>query len=295
MQIQIESITAADFSDPALSVYTETSESVLFHKYEPAPGIFITESPNVISRALRAGYRPLSFLIEEGQMEKCGPLLNALKSIPGDEAVPVRTACSRDMRRITGYPMTRGVLCAMRRRPLPDPASLVRDAKRIAILEDIENPTNIGAIFRSAAAMFIDAVILSPGCADPLYRRAARVSMGTVFQIPWTFAGRVLKDDAGRVLYSPGHWPDEIIPVLQESGFCMIALALTQDTIPIDSPALKEKDRIAVILGNESTGIRPETLHLCDFTVKIPMAHDVDSLNVAAASAVAFWELSRRS
>lgn len=295
MRIQIEPIKEADFSDPALSVYAESSESVLYHKNEPAPGIFIAESPNVILRALHAGYRPVSFLIEENRIGSCGPIFDALKSCPEDLTVPVLAAPSADMRKITGYPMTRGVLCAMMRRPLPEPSVLIRGARRIAVLEDIENPTNVGAIFRSAAAMFIDAVILSPGCADPLYRRAVRVSMGNVFLIPWTFAGRTERDEAGRVLYRGSSWPDGTIADLADAGFYTVALALTRDTVSIDDPELKTKERLAILLGNESAGIRPETLRLCDAAAKIPMAHGVDSLNVAAASAVAFWELTKRA
>ncbi|MCI1306300.1 MAG: RNA methyltransferase [Lachnospiraceae bacterium] len=294
MRIQIKPIIETDFSDPALSVYAETSETALLRRNEPAPGLFIAESPNVIIRALRAGYCPVSFLIEADRLGTCEPVFDELAHRREDRTIPVFSVGSAALRKLTGYPMTRGVLCAMQRRPLPSPGGLIRDSRRIAVLEDIENPTNVGAIFRSAAAMFIDAVILSPGCADPLYRRTARVSMGTVFQIPWTFAGRAERDLNGQILSPARRWPSEAIRDLKEAGFFTAALALSHDTVSIDDPALKEHERIAVLLGNESTGIRPETLRCCDVTAKIPMARGVDSLNVAAASAVAFWELSDR-
>lgn len=296
MNIQYLRVGGDDFSAPSLSVYTEKSETKLYRAAEPAPGLFIAESPNVIIRALEAGYLPVSFLIEEHLLPACGSVIDLARRRSGaEDSVPVYIARHEDISRITGYPMTRGVLCAMRRKPLPEPVSLVRGARRIAILDNVENPTNIGAIFRSAAAMCIDAVLLAPGCSDPLYRRAVRVSMGTVFQVPWTFAGRAERDESGKPAFRKKQWPGEILEELRRDGFFTVALALSDNTVPVDDPTLKEKDRLAILLGSEGNGLPDETIACCDVSARIPMAHGVDSLNVAAAAAVAFWELRSRS
>lgn len=272
-----------DLSDPALSVYTGLNEAQLKHYYEPAPGLFICESPKVIGRALNAGYEAVSFLAEE-------KYLSALPAALA-ESIPVYTAPLPLLTRITGYHLTGGLLCAMRRKkPLPAEL-LLKDiceknggrSVRLAILEDIENPTNVGAVFRSAAALGIDAVLLTEGCSDPLYRRAARVSVGTVFQIPWTWIGLRGVDEDRK------HYID----FLHASGFKTAAMALSEKTIFIDDSCLKAEEKLAVILGNEENGLLPETISKSDFAVKIPMPEGIDSLNVAAASAVAFWELRK--
>ena len=262
------------FSDPMLDVYARLTEGQLKSRAEPEKGLFSAESPNVIDRALDGGYEPVSLLMEgkhiEGQakriVERCGD-------------IPLYTAPLDVLTQLTGFPLTRGVLCAMRRKPLRSVEDTVRGAARIAVLEDVQNPTNVGAIFRSAAALGMDAVLLTPMCSDPLYRRAVRVSMGTVFQIPWTRmdapAGEGCRD------------------ALHALGFQTVALALTDESLPIDAPELMQADRLALILGTEGDGLRSETITASDFTAKIPMSHGVDSLNVAAASAVAFWQLGR--
>ena len=262
------------FADPMLDVYARLTEGQLKNRAEPEKGLFIAESPNVIDRALDGGYEPVSLLMEakhiDGQakkiVERCGD-------------IPLYTAPLDVLTELTGFPLTRGVLCAMRRKPLRTLEDVCRGATRIAVLEDVQNPTNVGAIFRSAAALGMDAVLLTPMCSDPLYRRAVRVSMGTVFQIPWTRmdapAGEACRD------------------ALHALGFQTAALALTDDSLPIDAPELTEAERLALILGTEGDGLRAETITASDFTAKIPMAHGVDSLNVAAASAVAFWQLGR--
>ena len=273
-------IPVTTLSDPDLDVYARLSEPQLLHYLEPGEGLFIAESPLVILRAAEAGYRPVSFLMEPEQAEH--PIIQPiLEKYP---EVPVYTASNSVLRNITGYAMTRGALCAMRRRSCPSVEALCGNASRIAVLEDVENPTNLGAIFRSAAALNIDALLLSPGCTDPLYRRAIRVSMGTVFQIPWTWIGK--KDHI--------IWPGEGMTLLQRMRFQTAAMALREDTISIRDPELKEAPRLAILLGSEGYGLQEETLSLCDYTVKIPMREGVDSLNVAAASAVAFWELTGR-
>ena len=252
------------------------SETQLLHWYEPEPGLFIAESPNVISRALTAGYLPVSFLIDRGQFS---PALRELTARYGD--APVYLAETADMERLAGYHLTRGVLCAMRRkRQSPEPV-LPETACRIAVLENIMNPTNLGAVFRSAAALGIDAVLLTAGCTDPLYRRAARVSMGTVFQVPWAVCAEC-PTAAG------------IVQDLRKQGFVSAAMALCEDSLPVDDPRLSRAERLCIVLGTEGEGLCPEAIAACDHTVRIPMAHGVDSLNVAAASAVAFWELRRR-
>ena len=281
LEIEKMMIKADETINAELEVFWKYSEPQLLHYYEPEPGIFIAESPNVIERALAAGFVPEKVLMEERFADgRYDSLLAGL----GD--IPVYTAGPSYFSGAAGFTqeklsLTRGMLCVMRRRPLPAPEDILRKASRIAVLEDIVNPTNVGAIFRSAAALGMDAVILTHDCSDPLYRRAARVSMGTVFQIPWTILGA-------------GEWPADGLQLLKEQGFCTAAMALSEDSVSIDDPALLRQDKLAVILGTESTGLRPETIKASDYTVKIPMHHGVDSLNVAAASAVAFWQLGRK-
>ena len=265
-----------DFIAPELDVYARTSEVQLLRYYEPEPGIFIAESPKVIERALNAGYQPISFLVEHKDLE--GEAKELLKRFP---EVPVYTAEYEILVQLTGFALTRGMLCAMRRNQLLSVEEICRDASRIAILENVVNPTNIGAIFRSAAALHMDAVLLTSGCSDPLYRRAARVSMGTVFQIPWTYFPKEADLSAGGLTH------------LKAMGYKTAAMALKEDSVSIDDPGLLSEEKLAVILGTEGDGLASATIDGCDYTVMIPMAHGVDSLNVAAASAVAFWELSR--
>ena len=267
-----------DLSAPELDVYARLSEGQLLHYYEPDTGLFIAESPKVISRALDAGYEPVSLLMEPEHVE--GEAREVVSRCGG---IAVYTAEARILTELTGFQLTRGVLCAMRRRRLPDAASLCAGARRVAVLENVMNPTNVGAIFRSAAALGMDAVLLTPGCSDPLYRRAARVSMGTVFQVPWTFFDR-----------QQCPWPERGMEALRELGFKTAAMALKKDSVSIGDPALLAEERLAVVLGTEGDGLAAETIADCDYTVMIPMAHGVDSLNVAAASAVAFWELGKR-
>lgn len=267
-----------DFSAPELDVYARCSEGQLLHFYEPEGGLFIAESPNVIERALNAGYEPVSLLLETKHIEGEA---QAVIARCGD--IPVYTAEFDVLTKLTGFKLTRGVLCAMRRRRLPDVRSLCDGAVRIAVLENVMNPTNVGAIFRSAAALHMDAVLLTPGCSDPLYRRASRVSMGTVFQVPWTFLDE-----------REGMWPESGMKILRELGFKTAAMALREDSVSLDNLALKSEEKLAVVLGTEGDGLAPETIAECDYTVRIEMARGVDSLNVAAASAVAFWELGKR-
>lgn len=266
-----------DFNAPELDAYARMSEVQLLRYYEPKPGLFIGESPKVIERALNAGYKPVSFLADRRDLE--GEAAEVLSRFP---ELPVYTAEHEVLTRLTGFALTRGLLCVMRRKSLPSAEEVCRDARRIAILENVVNPTNIGAIFRSAAALHMDAVVLTPGCSDPLYRRAARVSMGTVFQIPWTIFDKKLS------------WPEEGMGLLKKLGFKTAAMALSEDSVGIDDPGLLAEEKLAVILGTEGEGLMEETITACDYTVKIPMSHGVDSLNVAAASAVAFWELGKR-
>lgn len=273
MKKMISYITVNDLNDPALAVYSGLKEVQLKHYYEPAEGLFICESPKVIRRALSAGFLPESFLFDPRHLKGDG--LDLLEQCPD---IPLFMAPSEIMIRLTGFHLTGGMLCAMKRKPLPDPAELCQNARRVAVLEDIENPTNIGAIFRSAAALGMDAVLLTEGCSDPLYRRAARVSVGTVFQIPWTFLGRKEENTAA---------------CLHRLGFQTASFALSDQSLSIDDPRLKKAEKLAVLLGNEEKGLHPETLKASDYIVRIPMAEGVDSLNVAAASAVAFWELQK--
>lgn len=271
-------IPIMDFMAPELDVYARLSENQLYHLYEPDAGIFIAESPNVIERALNAGYEPLSFLAETRELYG-----DAQRILMRCEHTPVYTAEFEILTRLTGFALTRGLLCAMRRKPLPTLEAVCTGARRIAVMERVMNPTNVGAIFRSAAALGMDAVLLTPGCSDPLYRRAARVSMGTVFQIPWTFLDEKICS-----------WPEEGQKNLRKLGFRTAAMALKQDSVSVDHPALMAEERLAIVLGTEGDGLSEKTIADCDYTVMIPMAHGVDSLNVAAASAVAFWELGKR-
>lgn len=260
-----------------LQLYTSLNEAQLLHYYEPNGGIFIAESPKVIERALDAGCQPVSFLMEKKHVQTQGREI--LERCPD---VPVYVAKPEILAQVTGYQLTRGMLCAMKRPDLLPVEEVCKHAKRIAVLENVVNPTNVGAIFRSAAALGMDAVLLTGGCADPFYRRAIRVSMGTVFQIPWTYI-------EGKTCA----WPEEGISCLRKMGFKTAAMALKKESVSIDDENLLAEEKLAVILGTEGDGLATDTIADCDYTVLIPMAHGVDSLNVAAASAVAFWELGR--
>ena len=268
-------IEITNFEFPELDVYARLNESQLLHFNEPNPGIFIAESPKVIERALNAGYHPISFLIEKKEIGA-----QAEEIFARWESVPVYTAEFEVLKQLTGFGLTRGMLCAMERLSLKSVEEVCKNARRIAVLENVVNPTNVGAIFRSAAALNMDAVLLTPACSDPLYRRAARVGMGTVFQVPWTFF------DKKKV-----SWPDGGIQLLKEMGFQTAAMALTDDSVSIDDKNLMAEEKLAIVLGTEGEGLAKHTIATCDYTVKIPMMHGVDSLNVAAASAVAFWQL----
>lgn len=269
-------ITITDFNAPELDVYARMTEAQLLNRHEPDNGLFIAESPKVIGHALDAGCVPVSLLMEdkhaEGQgkeiIERCGD-------------IPVYTAEFSVLTQLTGFQLTRGMLCAMHRPKLPKAEEICAGARRIAVLENVMNPTNIGAIFRSAAALNIDAVLLTIGCSNPLYRRASRVSVGTVFQVPWTFLDESLD------------WAGHGVEFLHSMGFRTAAMALSDDSVCIDDPRLRAEEKLAIVLGTEGDGLAQQTIAGCDYTVKIPMAHGVDSLNVAAASAVAFWELGR--
>ncbi len=263
-----EIIQINDFSAAELDVYARMNEAQLLHYYEPAEGIFIAESPKVIGRALDAGYEPISMLMERRHIE------GEARELAVRCDVPVYTADEEILTGITGFKLTRGALCAMRRKPLSEPEEVCRGARRVAVLENVMNPTNVGAIFRSAAALNMDAVLLTEGCSDPLYRRAERVSMGTVFQVPWTYF-------------------DGDMATLKGLGFATAAMALDDNSVSISDPRLAAEERLAIVLGTEGDGLAARTITECDYTVKIPMSHGVDSLNVAAASAVAFWELGK--
>ncbi|MDD6107958.1 MAG: RNA methyltransferase [Clostridiales bacterium] len=271
-------IEITDFAAPELDVYARLTEAQLLNRQEPEQGLFIAESPKVIDRALDAGYVPVSLLLERkhitgqasGVIARCGD-------------VPVFTAETEVLTELTGFRLTRGVLCAMRRPLLPSVQAVCAGARRITILENIMNPTNVGAIFRSAAALGIDAVLLTPACSDPLYRRAARVSMGTVFQVPWTYLGSDCAE-----------WPHPGMERLRALGFRTAAMALSDNAVSIADPQLMAEEKLAIVLGTEGDGLAAGTIADCDYTVRIPMSHGVDSLNVAAASAVAFWQLGLR-
>ena len=264
-------IEITDFHAPELDVYARLTEAQLLNRFEPAKGMFIAESPKVIMRALDAGCEPVSILVERSRM--VGESLDVINRCEG---VPVYTADLDVLTQLIGYQLTRGLLCAMRRPKLPAAEEVLSGARRVAVLEDVQNPTNVGAIFRSAAALGMDAVLLTPACSNPLYRRSCRVSMGTVFQVPWTYLGE--------------NWID----TLHSLGFKTAAMALSDDSVTIEDPVLRREEKLAVVLGTEGDGLAEATIHHCDYTVRIPMYHGVDSLNVAAASAVAFWELRAR-
>lgn len=260
-----------------VNIYANMSEPQLLHINEPGPGIFIAESPNVILRALEAGYEPLSILTNIDDTN--GDAAQVLEKV-GD--IPIYAATHDVLVNITGFQMHRGLLCAMQRKSHEDAGQLCQNARRIAVLEGVVNPTNVGAIFRSAAALNVDAILLSPDCTDPLYRRAARVSMGTVFQIPYTYVCKTRKE-----------WNEKGLQIIKDMGYTTVALALVNNSIPINDSRLKSPDKMAIILGAEGDGLSEETINACDYTAIIPMSHGVDSLNVAAASAVAFWELCK--
>lgn len=266
--VNVREIT--DFSAPELDVYARLTENQLVNRAEPEKGMFIAESPLVIGRALDAGYTPVSFLMEPKDVETRGKAL-----LERCGSIPVYVAELDVLTQLTGFHLTRGMLCAMYRKPLPAVEQLCANAKRIAVLEDVMNPTNIGAIIRSAAALHMDALVLTSACSDPLYRRAIRVSMGNVFQIPWTYFPK------------GADWTNQ----LHQLGFKTVAMALKEDSLDIYDPRLQQEDKLAVVLGTEGDGLAAETIAHCDYTVRIPMSHGVDSLNVAAASAVAFFQL----
>ncbi len=260
-----------DLSAPELDVYARLTEAQLLNHHMQKEGLFIAESPKVIIRALEDGFEPVSFLAEKANMT--GETLEVIKMC-GD--IPVYTAEFDILTNLTGYMLTRGMLCAMKRKPLPTPEELLKKCKRVVVLEDVMNPTNLGAIFRSAAALGMEAVLLTPGCSNPLYRRSSRVSMGTVFQVPWTHLDH--------------NWPT----LLKEMGFKTAAMALTDKSVSIDNKKLLKEKKLAIVLGTEGDGLKETTINKCDYTVKIPMSNGVDSLNVAAAGAVAFWQLGKR-
>ena len=271
-------IEITDFHAPELDPYARLTQNQLRNRLEPEKGIFIAESPKVIDRALDAGYKPVSLLMERKQIT--GPAAGILSRC-GD--APVYTADRELLAELTGFELTRGVLCAFRR-PAPRPVEeLCKNARRVAVLEGIVDSTNVGAIFRSAAALNMDAVLINPSCCDPLCRRAVRVSMGTVFQVPW-----------GQLGETPADWPEKGMDILHSLGFKTAAMALSDRSVSIDDERLAKEPKLAIVLGTEGDGLAADTIASCDYTVKIPMSHGVDSLNVAAASAVAFWQLGRQ-
>lgn len=273
-------IKISNLNEKEIWPYVSRSEVGLLRCNEPQPGIFVAESPNVIERAINAGYEPVSFLIEEKYLD--GSIRDGMvrfELIERFSDVPVYTACGEVLKDLIGYKLTRGMLAAFKRKRLMPLSEIIKGKRRIAVLEDIVNPTNIGAIFRSAAALKMDAVILSYGCSDPLYKRASRVAMGNVFLVPWTIMDKDM-------------WPDEGMKILRSEGFKTAAMALCNDSVSIADKNLHQEERLALILGTEGSGLLDETIKQCDYTVKIPMADGVDSLNVAAAAAVAFWELA---
>lgn len=267
--------------DARLDVYARLTDLQLRSRIEPERAVFVAESAEVIGRALDGGMQPLSLLTAEKYLLQLNEVLAKLAAANPD--APVFVAPEAELAQLIGFELTRGALAAFRRPPEPPVEDVVRDARLVAVLEDIRNHTNVGAIFRSAAALGADAVLVSPACYDPLYRRAVRVSMGTVFQVPWT-----------RIGSDPHDWASEGVPLLHELGFTTAAMALSDDAIPLDDPRLKACGKLALVFGTEGDGLATSTLSHCDFTVRIPMQHGVDSLNVAASSAVAFWELRRR-
>ena len=271
-------IEVRDLAAPELDVYARLTEAQLRSRRRPEDGLFIAESPKVIASALNAGCVPVSLLMERRHIDG-----DAADIIARCGDAPVYTAEREVLASLTGYALTRGVLCAMRRPELPTVEQVCASARRIAVVEGVVDPTNVGAIFRSAAALNMDAVLIDPTCCDPLHRRAARVSMGTVFQIPWT-----------RIGDTAAEWPERGMERLHGLGFRTAAMALDERAVPVDDPALKDADKLAIVLGTEGDGLSKATIAACDYTVMIPMSHGVDSLNVAAASAVAFWQLGRR-
>ena len=271
-------IEISDFAAPKLDVFARLTEAQLRNRLEAEKGVFVAESPKVIQRALDAGYEPVSLLMERRHIPGQGRDIIARC---GD--IPVYTADRELLAKLTGYALTRAVLCAMRRPRLPDVEALCAAARRVAVLEGIVDPTNVGAIFRSAAALNIDAVLVTPTCCDPLYRRAVRVSMGTVFQVPWT-----------RIGVTPSEWPERGMARLRKLGFKTAAMALSDTAVSIEDSRLMAEEKLAIVLGTEGDGLAASTIADCDYTVRIPMSHGVDSLNVAAASAVAFWQLRSR-
>ena len=268
-------IEIKDFNAPELDIYARCTEARLLNKDHPEEGMFIAESPKVIGRALDAGYEPLSVLVEKKQMEENEETSQIMNRFD-DTKVSIFTADFEVLTKLTGFKLTRGMLCAMRRKPLRKFQDLCDGINRIAILENVQNPTNVGAIFRSAAALNMEAVLLSPGCSDPLYRRASRVSMGTVFQIPWTF----IRDSNEMRCKREVIWPKQVIAELKKLGYKTAALALTDDSVSIDDSELMKEEKLAVILGNEGEGLENETIALCDYTVKIPMTHGVDLMQL---------------
>ena len=271
-------IEITDFHAPELDPYARLTQNQLRNRLEPEKGIFIAESPKVIDRALDAGYKPVSLLMERKQIT--GPAAGILSRC-GD--APVYTADREMLAELTGFELTRGVLCAFHR-PAPRPVEeLCKNARRVAVLEGIVDSTNVGAIFRSAAALNMDAVLINPSCCDPLCRRAVRVSMGTVFQVPW-----------GQLGETPADWPEKGMDILHSLGFKTAAMALSDRSVSIDDEQLAKEPKLAIVLGTEGDGLAADTIASCDYTVKIPMSHGVDSLNVAAASAVAFWPLGKQ-
>ena len=307
---QMNIIEVRNLNDSRLDLYTKYKENQLFHIYEPDLGVFIAETPQVIERALEAGYEAISVLTEEKYLsgfggevlEKCGD-------------VPIYVAPVEQISTMVGYNLTRGMLCAMRRKPYPTLEEICAIARRIVVLEEVVNPTNVGAIVRSAAALGMDAVVLTSGCADPLYRRAARVSMGTIFQIPWTVLPAYVENDKSNILAAIGdidsdnhntqgesvngfmdrksYWPHYGMEKLNQLGFKTVSMALRDDSVGIDDEKLLQEDKLAVIMGTEGEGLMDATIDASDYTVRIPMKHGVDSLNVAAASAVAFYQLCK--
>ena len=271
-------IEITNFNAPELDVYARLTENQLLNRHEPEKGLFIAESPKVIERALDAGCIPVSLLLERKHIAG-----QAQHIVARCQNIPIYTADFDVLTQLTGFHLTRGALCAMRRPPLPTVEEVCSGSRRIAILENVVNPTNVGAIFRSAAALNMDAVLLTPACSNPLYRRAIRVSMGTVFQIPWTFLGT-----------NDTEWPEPAMDILKRMGFRTAAMALSDHAVNIDDPQLMSEEKLAIILGTEGEGLAASTIADCDYTVCIPMSHGVDSLNVAAASAVAFWQLGNR-
>ena len=264
-------IEITDFNSPQLDIYARMSEGQLLNRHEPEKGIFIAESPKVVERALDAGCEPISMLVERKHIDgEAKPVIDRCRE------VPVYTAPFEVLTQLTGFKLTRGMLCAMHRPQLPNVSEVCSKARRIAVLENVMNPSIVGAIFRSAAALNMDAVLLTHGCSNPLYRRAIRVSMGTVFQIPWTFLDK-----------------EKGVSELKELGFKTAAMALTDDSVSIDNEELLAEEKLAIVLGTEGDGLAKETIADCDYTVKIPMSHGGDSLNVAAASAVAFWQMGK--